>query len=246
MEKFEAQILENKLIAHLTHRLVVGVPEGLPRPVPGAFVMVGLKGFFLKRPLAVCDCAPGRLTLCYKEVGKGTRSLAASPEGSVVEVLYGLGNGFDTGAVSGKALLVGGGLGAAPLYLLCKELVSQGKKAEVVLGFNTASEIILSEEFAHLGAKPRIVTVDGSAGERGFVTDVIPAMEGGWDCFYTCGPPVMMKKVCGLLPIHGQVSLEERMGCGAGLCYGCTCRTAGGPARVCKEGPVFNKEDVIW
>ena len=162
------------------------------------------------------------------------------------ESLTGLGNGFHPEKCASDALLIGGGLGAAPLYLLAKELLAQGKRATVVLGFNKADEICLADEFRALGVPVHIATMDGSVGTKGFVTDAIAAAKPVFDRFYTCGPLPMMKAVCAALSAPGEVSLEERMGCGAGFCYGCTVQTASGPRRVCADGPVFDKEEVLW
>ena len=188
----------------------------------------------------------GRLTLLYKIMGAGTDQMAAMQPGDTLELLTGLGNGFDTSACREKALLVGGGMGVAPLYLLAQELLAQGKQVQVILGFNQASEICLEEEFRALGVEVLISTADGSRGVKGFVTDAIKTLSGSYDYFYTCGPMVMMKAVCALCPTDGQASLEERMGCGFGLCYGCTVATQDGPRRVCADGPVFTKTQLGW
>ena len=215
----------------------------------------------------------GRLTLLYKIMGAGTDQMAAMQPGDTLELLTGLGNGFDTSTCREKALLVGGGMGVAPLYLLAKELLEAGKKVQVILGFNQASEICLEDEFRALGVELLISTADGSRGVKGFVTDAIkeladhstagrstlnaassagsasPFVDGQtvpYDYFYTCGPMVMMKAVCALCPTEGQASLEERMGCGFGICYGCTVATQDGPRRVCADGPVFTKTQLGW
>ena len=234
----------------------------------GQFVQVALPGRYLRRPISVCNItAPqtpdqvggdtpvmpglaGRLTLLYKIMGAGTDQMAAMRPGERLELLTGLGNGFDTSACREKALLVGGGMGVAPLYLLARELLAQGKKVQVILGFNQASEICLEEEFRALGVEVRISTADGSRGVKGFVTDAIKTLgtssADAYDYFYTCGPMVMMKAVCALCPTEGQASLEERMGCGFGICYGCTVATQDGPRRVCADGPVFTKAQLGW
>ena len=223
----------------------------------GQFVQVALPGRYLRRPISVCNItAPqtpgltGHLTLLYKIMGAGTDQMAAMLPGERLELLTGLGNGFDTGACREKALLVGGGMGVAPLYLLAQELLAQGKKVQVILGFNQASEICLEEEFRALGVEVLISTADGSRGVKGFVTDAIKTLgipePCAYDYFYTCGPMVMMKAVCALCPTEGQASLEERMGCGFGICYGCTVATQDGPRRVCADGPVFTKTQLGW
>lgn len=214
--------------------------------VDGEFVHIAVPGFFLRRPLSICDKEAGRLTIVYKVVGEGTKVLSEMKEGTVLEVLTGLGRGFDPDACRSEALLVGGGLGAAPLYLLARELKAQGKKVTVVLGFNTADEIVMVREFKDICDTVAVSTLDGSVGVKGFVTDAIAGMARSYDYFYTCGPMVMMKAVCGMLECPGEASLEERMGCGAGFCYGCSIETKNGPRRVCKDGPVFKKEELLW
>lgn len=242
MKKQSYTIAENRLVATKTYKLVLE-GEGL---VDGEFVNLEIPGFYLRRPISVCDAEEGRITLYYKTVGKGTAFLADLPEGSKIGVLTGLGRGFDADACKEEALLVAGGLGAAPLYLLAKKLKAQGKKVNVVLGFNKADEIVLVDEYKALCDSFELATLDGSAGIKGFVTDAISAMKPNYDFFYTCGPMVMMRAVCGALEGCGEASLEERMGCGAGFCYCCSIHTAAGTKRVCKDGPVFKKEDIIW
>ena len=247
----------------------------------GQFVQVALPGRYLRRPISVCNVTVpqasgeaasrsqassqvGRLTLLYKIMGAGTDQMATMQRGDTLELLTGLGNGFDTSACREKALLVGGGMGVAPLYLLAQELLVQGKQVQVILGFNQASEICLEDEFRSLGVEVLISTADGSRGVKGFVTDAIKTLAGStasasavdsasgsvgcstYDYFYTCGPMVMMKAVCALCPTDGQASLEERMGCGFGICYGCTVATQDGPRRVCADGPVFTKTQLGW
>ena len=235
-------IAENRLIAVKTFRMVL---EG-KGVVDGEFVYIAIPGFYLRRPLSICDKEDGRLTVIYKVVGEGTKVLSEMAVGKELEVLTGLGRGFDPEACEGRALLIGGGLGVPPLYLLAKELKARGKKVTVVLGFNKADELILEEEFRKICDEVVVSTADGSVGVKGFVTDALKAMEPGYDYFYTCGPMVMMKAVCNLLEGPGEASLEERMGCGAGFCYGCSIQTKNGPRRVCKDGPVFKKEELLW
>ncbi|MBP5397580.1 MAG: dihydroorotate dehydrogenase electron transfer subunit [Bacteroidales bacterium] len=212
----------------------------------GQFVQIALPGKYLRRPISVCDREGGKLTLLYKVVGAGTDQLSKMKTGECLEILTGLGNGFDVSASGMNVLLVGGGMGVAPLYLLAKELLSAGRKVQVVLGFNKDSEICLEEEFRALGVAVTISTADGSRGVKGFVTDAIHTLSEPYDYFYTCGPMVMMKAVCALCPTEGQASLEERMGCGFGICYGCTVATVEGPRRVCADGPVFTKAQLGW
>lgn len=235
-------VIENTLIAVKTYKMVLA-GEG---DAGGEFVDIAIPGFFLRRPLSVCDREEGRWTVVYKVVGEGTKALAALAAGTELDVLTGLGRGFDPAACRSEALLVGGGLGAAPLYLLAKELKVRGRRVTAVLGFNKADEIVLEEEFRALCDGFALATLDGSAGTKGFVTDAIAALRPSFDYFYTCGPMPMMKAVCTTLDAPGEASLEERMGCGAGFCYGCTVRTAAGPRRVCADGPVFKKEDILW
>ena len=242
MKKDRFSIVRNRLIATKTYQLVL---EG-GGSVDGEFVHIAVPGFFLRRPLSICDKEAGRLTIVYKVVGEGTKVLSEMKEGTVLEVLTGLGRGFDPDACRSEALLVGGGLGAAPLYLLARELKAQGKKVTVVLGFNTADEIVMVREFEDICDTVAVSTLDGSVGVKGFVTDAIAGMARSYDYFYTCGPMVMMKAVCGMLECPGEASLEERMGCGAGFCYGCSIETKNGPRRVCKDGPVFKKEELLW
>ena len=232
------------LIATKTYKMVL-VGDGV---VEGEFVDIGIPGFYLRRPLSICDKEDGKLTVVYKVVGEGTKVLSEMGVGAELEVLTGLGRGFDPEACESRALLVGGGLGVPPLYLLAKELKALGKKVTAVLGFNKADEIILAEEFKSVCDEVVISTADGSVGVKGFVTDAIRQMAGqaGHDYFYTCGPMVMMKAVCAALEGRGEASLEERMGCGAGFCYGCSIQTKNGPRRVCKDGPVFKKEELVW
>ena len=242
MQKKRFQIAENSLIALKTFKLVlVG-----DCAVEGEFVDIAIPGFYLRRPLSICDLEDGRMTIVYKVVGEGTRVLSERQSGETLEVLTGLGKGFDPDACREEALLVGGGLGVPPLLLLAKRLKAQGKKVTAVLGFNTAEERILVPEFESVCDTVAVSTVDGSVGVKGFVTDAIKALQPSFDYFYTCGPMVMMKVVCQTLEGPGECSLEERMGCGAGFCYGCSIQTKNGPRRVCKDGPVFKKEELIW
>ena len=242
MNKSLYTIAENALIATKTYRMVL-VGEGT---VDGEFVDIGIPGYYLRRPLSVCDKEDGKLTVVYKVVGEGTKVLSKMAVGSVLEVLTGLGRGFDPDACKADALLIGGGLGVPPLYLLAKELKARGKNVTAVLGFNKADEIILADAFKAVCDEVVISTADGSVGVKGFVTDAIKASQPAYDYFYTCGPMVMMKAVCADLEGAGEASLEERMGCGAGFCYGCSIQTKNGPKRVCKDGPVFKKEELLW
>lgn len=245
MKEVTFTVLENLPLAPRTFRMKLAGDTSAIR-CSGEFVQVAVEGKFLRRPISVHDCDWETLTLVYKVVGEGTAALSAKRPGDRVCALTGLGNSFDIDACRHKALLLGGGVGAAPLYLLAKELCAQEKEITVVLGFNTASEVMLAEEFRQLGATVHIATMDGSAGTKGFVTDVLRIGNISYDYFYACGPKPMLKAVCSAIHTPGEVSLEERMGCGAGFCYGCSIQTKNGPRRVCKDGPVFKKEELIW
>ena len=210
----------------------------------GQFVNIKLEGLFLRRPISVCDCEGNILTLIYKVVGKGTEQMSKMGVGETLDVLTGLGNGYDTTVSGDCPMLLGGGVGVPPMYMLCKKFIAEGKKVSVVLGFNTKDEIFYEEEFKALGAKVTVTTVDGSYGVKGFVTDVMKDAE--YSYFYTCGPEPMLKAVYKTSNTSGQFSFEERMGCGFGACMGCSCKTITGYKRICKEGPVLTKEDILW
>ena len=245
MQKRLFKIEQNEAVARDTFRLVLRTDA----PVAirsGQFVDIALPGFYLRRPISVSDVLPDGVVLYYKVVGEGTRAMASMHPGKLLELLLPLGSGFHPEKCRQAALLVGGGLGAAPLYLLARELLAAGKAVTAVLGFNRAEEICLAEEFRTLGVPVLLATLDGSAGTKGFVTDAIAAGRPVFDRFYSCGPLPMMKALCAELDVPGEVSLEERMGCGAGFCYGCTVQTLSGPKRVCADGPVFDKEDLPW
>ena len=238
-------ITENTLVAPQVYRMELS-SESAPQLQAGQFVNVTVPGKFLRRPLSVSLSEPGRLTLLYKVVGEGTAALAALQPGADLELLTGLGNGFDIDACRDSALLVGGGIGVAPLRQLCRDLRAAGRRVTALLGFNTATEILLKDELEALGATVHIATMDGSAGIRGLVTDALQAVRPTFDYFYVCGPMPMMRALYPLLPSSGEFSLEERMGCGTGLCFGCTVQTTEGPRRICHEGPVFKKELLPW
>ena len=210
----------------------------------GQFVNIKLEGLFLRRPISVCDCEGDILTLIYKVVGKGTEQMSRMGVGEQLDVLTGLGNGYDTSLSGEKPMLLGGGVGVPPMYMLCKKLVAEGKKPQVVLGFNKADEVFCEEEFRALGVNVTVTTVDGSYGVRGFVTDVMKNAD--YSYFYTCGPEPMLKAVYNTSKTEGQFSFEERMGCGFGACMGCSCKTITGYKRICKEGPVMKKEEILW
>ena len=210
---------------------------------PGQFVNIKLEGKFLRRPISVCDSTAGLLTIIYKVVGEGTAQMAKMTVGQRLDVLTGLGNGYDLTTAGDHPVLLGGGVGVPPLYMLAKQLIAAGKKVSVVLGFNKASEVFYAQEFAALGADVTVTTVDGTMGVKGFVTDALPA---DYTYFYTCGPEPMLKAVYKATNTSGQMSFEERMGCGFGACMGCSCKTITGYKRICKEGPVMRKEEILW
>ena len=212
--------------------------------VPGQFINIKLDGFFLRRPISVYDWDDGTVTIIYKTVGGGTEAMSRLDTGSKLDVLTGLGNGFDAEKAGDAPLLIGGGVGIPPLYGLCRKLVSDGRKVKVILGFNTAREIFCREEFEALGADVYITTVDGSEGTKGFVTDAMKDME--YSYFYTCGPMPMFRAIEAVAATGGQFSFEERMGCGFGACMGCTCKTKYGNKRICRDGPVLEREEIIW
>ena len=210
---------------------------------PGQFINLRLNGLFLRRPISVCDVDDDSVTIVYKVVGKGTAQLSAMQCGETLDVLTGLGNGYDLSKCGNDVLLLGGGVGVPPLFLLCKRLLALGKSVHVVLGFNTADEVFYEGAFRALGAQVTITTVDGSYGKKGFVTDALPEH---YDYFYTCGPEPMLKAIYRATNTGGQFSFEERMGCGFGACMGCTCKTLTGYKRICKDGPVLEKEEILW
>ena len=209
----------------------------------GQFVNIQLDGMFLRRPISVCDYDEKTLTIVYKVVGKGTEAMSAMVQGKKLDILTGLGNGYDLTLAGDKPVLLGGGVGVPPMYNLSKKLIALGKKVKVILGFNTSSEIFYEDEFKALGCDVTVTTVDGSYGVKGFVTDALPE---NYTYFYTCGPEPMLKAVYRATKTSGQMSFEERMGCGFGACMGCSCKTLTGYKRICKEGPVMKKEEILW
>ena len=211
---------------------------------PGQFVNIKLDGKFLRRPISVCDYNEETITLIYKVVGEGTEQMANMKPGEKLDVLVGLGNGFNPEKGGDKPLLIGGGVGIPPLYNLCKELLKMGKTPTVILGFNTKDEIFYEDAFKNLGVEVIVTTVDGSYGVKGFVTDVLKDIN--YSYFYTCGPEPMLKAVYKATTTSGQMSFEKRMGCGFGACMGCSCKTITGYKRICKEGPVMHKEEILW
>ena len=210
---------------------------------PGQFVNIQLDGFFLRRPISVCDCVGDRLVIIYKVVGEGTLKMFTLDPGTELNILTGLGNGYDTDCSGDHPVLLGGGAGVPPMYWLAKILKSQGKNVTAILGFNSALDVFYEDEFRKLGCETIVTTVDGSYGTRGFVTDALPDE---YTYFYACGPGPMLKAVYKATVTSGEMSFEERMGCGFGACMGCTCRTVNGYKRICKDGPVLKKEEILW
>ncbi|MBQ3574935.1 MAG: dihydroorotate dehydrogenase electron transfer subunit [Clostridia bacterium] len=236
------EIIENTAIAPNVMRMRLR-GDTAAITAPGQFVNIALEGKFLRRPISVCDAQGDVLTIIYKVVGSGTEMMAGMTGGRL-DILTGLGNGYDLTCAGEKPLLLGGGAGVPPMYMLCKQLIAQGKKVSVVLGFNTASEIFYEEEFRALGADVTVTTVDGTYGVKGFVTDAMKNIE--YSHFFTCGPEPMLRAVYNASATSGQMSFEERMGCGFGACMGCSCKTITGYKRICKDGPVMRKEEILW
>ena len=236
-------ITENKKLTKNVYLMKLsGDTSAITRP--GQFINIQLEGRFLRRPISVCDCTEGEITILYKTVGGGTLQMSRMTPGQTLDVLTGLGNGFELSCSGDAPLLVGGGVGVPPMYLLCKKLLSAGKKPAVILGFNTKDEVFFEEEFKALGVETTVTTVDGSYGVKGFVTDAMKLCR--YSYFYTCGPMPMFCAIEACAVTSGQFSFEERMGCGFGACMGCSCRTKYGSKRICKDGPVLTREEIIW
>ncbi len=233
---------QKQLTSSVYEMTLLGDTEGI---ACGQFVNIKLDGFFLRRPISVCDSTEGELKIIYKVVGTGTEYMAGLAAGAELDILTGLGNGYDIEKSGEHAVLLGGGVGVPPMFMLAKELIAQGKKVTVILGFNTKDEIFYESEFAALGASVIVTTVDGSYGTKGFVTDALDGVE-SYTYTYCCGPEPMLKAVYNTSRTSGQYSFEERMGCGFGACMGCSCKTKYGNKRICKDGPVLSKEEIIW
>ena len=243
MNRVVMKITGNKKIAKKTYFMSLeGDTSAITKP--GQFVNIKLDRFFLRRPISVCDCEEGKLSIIYKVVGNGTKKMSELPVGDELDILSGLGNGYDTSKSGEKPVLIGGGAGVPPMYMLCKKLVAEGKKVTVILGFNSEKEVFGIDEFKATGAEVHVTTVDGSVGTKGFVTDVLKDID--YSYFYTCGPMPMFKAIEGVAKTSGQYSFEERMGCGFGACMGCTCKTKYGNKRICKDGPVLEREEIVW
>ena len=235
-------ILTNEALTSTVFKMTLA-GDTSPITAPGQFVNIKLEGQYLRRPISVCDSEEGKLTLIYKVVGRGTEQMSHMQAGETLDLLTGLGNGYDTSLTGDHPLLLGGGVGVPPLYMLAKELRAQGKTVSVVLGFNTKDEIFYENEFKALGCDVTVTTADGSHGVRGFVTN---AMNVDYTHVCTCGPEPMLKAVYKASTTDGQFSFEERMGCGFGACMGCSCKTITGYKRICKEGPIMRKGDILW
>ena len=236
-------ILENKPLTDTVMRLrLQGDTSAITRP--GQFVNIRLEGRFLRRPISVCDVEGDVLTLIYKVVGGGTEQLRSMTPGVRLDLLTGLGNGYDLSPAGDHPLVIGGGVGVPPMYWLTKELMAAGHKVKAVLGFNNANEVFYDDMFRALGAEVILATADGSRGVKGFVTDAMQGLD--YDYFYTCGPMPMFRAIEKTAKTSGQYSFEERMGCGFGACMGCSCQTKYGSKRICKDGPVLEREEIVW
>ena len=242
MKQVVMKIVTTEPIAASVYKTVfTGDTSGITNA--GQFVNVKIDGLYLRRPISVCDLNGDELTLVYKVVGKGTEILSKAKAGDKFDMLTGLGNGYDVSAAGDKPLLIGGGVGVPPLYYLAKRLIGKGKTVSVALGFNTEKDVFFVNEFESLGCKVKVATVDGSFGVKGFVTNVLPE---DYSYFYACGPEPMLKAVFNATKTDGEFSFEERMGCGFGACMGCSCKTTVGTKRICKDGPVIKKGEILW
>ena len=238
------EIVSNRELAPNTFEMVLS-GDCSAITAPGQFINIQLDGFYLRRPISVCDCINNRVTIIYKVVGKGTKVMSAMVRGQKLDVLTGLGNGYNIENSGDRPLLIGGGAGVPPMYLLAKKLIEKGVKPVTILGFNKESELFYVDDFKALGIEVIVCTADGSVGVKGFVTDGMKAA-GDFTYTYACGPEPMLKAIYNASDISGQYSFEERMGCGFGACMGCSCKTKYGNKRICKDGPVLEKEEIIW
>ncbi|MBC5581068.1 dihydroorotate dehydrogenase electron transfer subunit [Anaerofilum sp. BX8] len=239
-------IQENAPLTRDVYRMVLAGDTSAVT-APGQFVNVRLDGCYLRRPISIADWDDATITLIYKVVGEGTRRMAGmGGPGAALDLLVGLGNGYDLAACGAAPVLLGGGVGVPPLYGLAKRLWRQGRPPAVLLGFNTAADVFYEQEFRDLGCPTMVATADGSYGQKGFVTDLLNTAGMRYDYFYTCGPEPMLRAVYSACACPGQLSFEERMGCGFGACMGCSCKTKYGSKRICKDGPVLAKEEVVW
>ena len=238
-------ITQNEKIAQSVYKMRLSGDTSAIKKA-GQFVNIKLDGFFLRRPISVCDYTAEELLIIYKVVGKGTEKMSAMEKGEQLDILTGLGNGYDLTVKTEKPVLIGGGVGVPPLYKLAKELKKQGKRVSVILGFNSENEIFFEDEFKEIADRVLICTAAGSYGIKGFVTDAVKDID--FDYFFTCGPEPMFKALESTIDknISGQLSFEQRMGCGFGACMGCSCKTLTGNKRICREGPVLFREEIIW
>ncbi len=236
-------ITENTRLAEGIYRMVLA-GDTSACTASGQFINIKLDGYYLRRPISVCDWDKDSITIIYKVLGRGTEMMTALPLGTELDVLTGLGNGYDLTKSGDKPLLIGGGVGIPPLYNACKKLVAEGKKPTVILGFNSEKDMFYTKEFAALGADVVVTSADGSVGIKGFVTDAMAGLD--YSYFYTCGPTAMLKAIDAIAKTSGELSFEERMGCGFGACMGCSCKTKYGNKRICKDGPVLVREEIIW
>ncbi len=238
------EIAENVKIAKDVYKMTL-LGDTSAITAPGQFINIKLDGFFLRRPISICDYDEKSITIIYKVVGTGTEAMSVMRPGEKLDILTGLGNGFDTVKSGEKPVLVGGGVGVPPMYNLAKKLISEGKTPSVIIGFNKADEVFFKEEFEALGINTYVTTADGSVGMKGFVTNALPEIR-GITYTYSCGPEPMLKALYNATEVSGEYSFEERMGCGFGACMGCSCKTKYGNKRICKDGPVLVKEEIIW
>ncbi len=236
------RVTENIRIAENVYKMVLEDPE-LEEQKPGQFINIRINGLYLRRPISVCESDPGNVVIIYKVVGKGTEQLSRIRKREYLDVLTGLGNGYDLSKAGDHPLLLGGGVGVPPLIKLARMLRDAGKEVQAVLGFNTKAEVFGESAFQEMDCKTTVTTVDGSYGVKGFVTDALPE---DYSYFYTCGPEPMLRAVYKATCTSGQFSFEERMGCGFGACMGCSCKTITGYKRICREGPVLEKEEILW
>ena len=243
MKQVNFAVERNEMIADRTYKIELS-GDTSDIFAPGQFVNIKISGFYLRRPISVCDYGENRLTLIYKSVGSGTEKLSKIKKGDTLDIISGLGNGYSTRMCGDKPLLIGGGVGVPPMYNLCRCLINEGKKVTVILGFNSQKEVFYEQEFKALGAEVYVTTADGSYGVKGFVTDVMNDID--YTYFYACGPEPMFRAIDKIAKTSGQYSFEERMGCGFGACMGCSCKTLTGSKRICTEGPVMEREEILW
>ena len=244
MKNCNLAILSNEMIAKDTHKLCLTASGAADGILPGQFINIKLEGLYLRRPISVFDAERDTVTVVYKVVGKGTEQLCLEKPGKVLDVLTQLGNGFDLSTAGQRPLLASGGVGTAPMYMLARKLIASGAKPVLAAGFNTKDDVFAADDFRALGCDVIIATADGSSGVKGFTTDAMKDLD--YSYLYCCGPEVMLRAVYKMCKISGQFSFEERMGCGFGACMGCSCKTVTGYKRICKDGPVLLKEEILW